>query len=90
VLCLHSGIDTGEKDLPHELLEYLYNSMVTTEIKMLQGPSGSTEKSAGMSPWSLQPVSILLLGLLVAILPVVLTDVHPLSSRAGSQLVVRG
>ena len=45
----NSGIDAGGKDLPKELLEYLYTSMVTNEIKMLQGmaPSATTEKSKG-------------------------------------------
>ena len=36
-------IDNG-KDLPRELLEYLYNSVVSNEIKMLQHAS-SVDKS---------------------------------------------
>jgi hypothetical protein len=42
-----SEIDDG-KDLPRELLEYLYNSMVSSEIKMLHSapPAGAGDKGA--------------------------------------------
>ena len=42
-----SEIDGG-KDLPRELLEYLYTSTVTHEIKMLHGGGGSPSTGKGV------------------------------------------
>jgi hypothetical protein len=50
------GIDDGEKDLPKELLEYLYKSIVGHEIKMLQGASAAAEKGTSCACAFLQLV----------------------------------